>query len=255
MDPSEFEGTVTREDNVFDAGALLEVLFTPKQPKFICLDLSKDIGDLFLSIFNNKEALSKWNVVDFCNLTNKWDEQAIKIAELKEEYLSRRKSLANLVRTFTDKNLGSDNETLDERMKLECKSFIESFKSEFDFLAGAHKYAESSFLSAYKSLREIEDPAIIIKENLDICMRVQEAMKNSQEQLKNAESELSLHFQEGSAQSIVPLSNNADMLTKQHEEKIKQLTEDHAQELLDLRSRYENESRKREDEVRGDNQQ
>jgi hypothetical protein len=58
MDPSEFEDTLAKSSDAVSAGAL-EDIFSSK-PKFVQLDLSKEVGDLHLQIFNVQESINKW---------------------------------------------------------------------------------------------------------------------------------------------------------------------------------------------------
>ena len=59
MDPSEFEDTVAKGNDIQTAGAL-EDLFGSAKPKFVQIDLSQEASALHLQIFNVQECISKW---------------------------------------------------------------------------------------------------------------------------------------------------------------------------------------------------
>ena len=153
MDPSEFEGTVERSSDALTLTSLEELLDNA-QPKFIKLDLEKESDELYVSVFKVKEALKKWDEVSLANLRLAWDEQAIKIAELKEEVSARKKTLAGKIRQFTNRHLVSGSEDgEEEEIVMEGKDLVAAFKSEFDFVNTSSRFAETAFLSTYKILR------------------------------------------------------------------------------------------------------
>ena len=151
MDPSEFEGTVERSSDALTLTSLEELLDNA-QPKFIKLDLEKESDELYVSVFKVKEALKKWDEVSLANLRLAWDEQAIKIAELKEEVNARKKTLAGKIRQFTSRYLVTEGDE-DEEIVVEGKDLVAAFKSEFDFVSTSSRFAETAFLSTYKILR------------------------------------------------------------------------------------------------------
>ena len=152
MDPSEFEGTVERASDALTLTSLEELLDNT-QPKFIKLDLEKESDELYVSVFKVKEALKKWDEVSLANLRLAWDEQAIKIAELKEEVSARKKTLAGKIRQFTNRYLVTEGEDEVEEIVVEGKDLVAAFKSEFDFVSTSSRFAETAFLSTYKILR------------------------------------------------------------------------------------------------------
>ena len=153
MDPSEFEGTVERSSDALTLTSLEELLDNA-QPKFTKLDLEKESDELYVSVFKVKEALKKWDEVSLANLRLAWDEQAIKIAELKEEVSARKKTLAGKIRQFTNRHLVSESEDgEEEEIVMEGKDLVAAFKSEFDFVNTSSRFAETAFLSTYKILR------------------------------------------------------------------------------------------------------
>lgn len=181
MDPSEYEDTIEKNEDVLDAGIVLESIFEtkPKGPKF---NISSDIESIsatneliYLTIFNVKDNMKKWNEVDMKNLIIILEEQAIKITELREEYVSKRKLLATSVRTFTNTHIATTNSTSTsasasessietiEKMRKDSKELIDEFKSNFDNLANTSKFAEASFLSIYKLLHDVTGMTIKLK--------------------------------------------------------------------------------------------
>lgn len=254
MDPSEFEGTVEKRENALSAGVLEEFLQSDHQKEFVQLDLNKECGDIYLSAYNLKEYADKWGEIDLPRLNMKWDEEAIQIATLKEEYFSRRKSLAKEVKSFNATYINSAEITTEilSSMKSECTNLIEKFKSEFDFLANAYKFSESAFLEVYKALRDAPDPTLTMEKNLEVCLHTQEVLKFAQEQLVIAAAKVehaNLESKE-SASSVLNQYSEEDMQLK-FEEKYSEIIQKHQTEIADLRSRFDLELRSRENEIRG----
>ena len=96
------------------------------------------------------------------------DEQAVKMSELKEDYIKRRKGLAASIKSFSVTYLqpsegDDDNEAND--WKAPTSELLEMFKGEYDALSIFTKFAETAFLSVFKSFREAEDPVNIYFSN------------------------------------------------------------------------------------------
>ena len=152
------------DDNISSDNYLSDIL------ENLLEDFSKDVSDIYLTLYNIKEANTKWKEVALSELGTAWDEQALKITELKEEYVKRRKTLATSIRGFTSKYI--DNNT-DNDMKNDTKEIIELFKSNFDYLATSAKFSEAAFLSTYKLMREVQDPCNLFDECTNIITKSQ----------------------------------------------------------------------------------
>lgn len=192
MDPSEFEGTVERQPGVLDAG-LIEEFITG--PKFVYIDFTKDIGDLYLALFNLQEILKKDQITSsssFDEYLVLFDENAIKVTEYKEDYINHRKKLSNSIKQFNKECFGSITEDSESSatslvfIKSKCHELIEIFKKEYDHLAQFAKFSEQCFLSSYEKFRNFSDYYQMIEETIQICLKLQDLLKKSQEQLSNA---------------------------------------------------------------------
>ena len=88
------------------------------------------------------------------------DEQAVKMTELKEDYIKRRKGLASSIKAFTSTYLQTAEEEIDEAddWKSPASELLELFKVGYDTLSFFTKFAENAFLSVFKAFREAEDP-------------------------------------------------------------------------------------------------
>jgi hypothetical protein len=184
MDPSEFEDTIIKNSDVVSAGAL-EELFAAK-PKFTPADLSKEISDLHLQIFNVQECITKWTEFSFDALKEELHGKALKVAESKEVYVARKKLLAGKIKNFTKTFLADDVHSVQESWVEPCKSVITDFKADFDLVSESAKYTELCFLAVYKIISDIADPKDIIQSCLEVCLRCHEALKTSVEQLGTA---------------------------------------------------------------------
>ena len=208
-DPSEYEGTVTRISDPLSAFGSLEQLLTIQNSKFTAMDLSKESDQIYISVFKIKESLQKWDEISFNNLRLAWDEQAIKIAEYKEEVAARKKVLGAKVRQFlsvlpTDTS-GNEEQNESTDVAFAGRAMVNSFKVDFDFLAEANRFSESAFLTTYKLMRDAPDPSEELGQCLKTCIRNQDTLANAQEQLKIAakivDEASESHAQSNSAQS------------------------------------------------------
>jgi hypothetical protein len=92
------------------------------------------------------------------------DEQAVKMTELKEDYIKRRKGLAGSIKAFTStylQNAEAEAEAEGDEAddwKAPASELLELFKVEYDSLSFFTKFAENAFLSVFKAFREAEDP-------------------------------------------------------------------------------------------------
>ena len=190
MDPSEYEGTVPRVHDPLGINLFkdFEQLLANQPTKFANMDLSKESDQIYITVFQIKESLQKWDEVSFNNLRLAWDEQALKIAEYKEEVAARKKNLASKIRNFTSSSATESNRADNTSIIAnEITALITAFKAEFDFLTTTNRFSESAFLSTYKLMRDVPDPTEELRDCLKVCVRVQETLKNAQEQLNVAE--------------------------------------------------------------------
>lgn len=250
MDPSEFEGTVTRIRDPLGAFGGLEELLTVQNPKFVHLDLSKESDQIYISIFKIKESLQKWNEVSFNSLRLAWDEQAIKIAEFKEEVATRKKCLGAKIRRFGSLRSATDEGSASD-VEAESRELISSFKTEFDFLANTSKFSEGAFLSTYKLLRDTPDPSEELGDCLKICARAQETLANAQEQLNIAEKTLeesnNANVQSG---DTVSTALTDELMAAKYDSHVQALEEKFSADLTAMRDKIEAETRSREHSLR-----
>ena len=249
MDPSEFEGTVTRIRDPLGAFGGLEELLTVQSPKFTHLDLSKESDQIYISIFKIKESLQKWNEVSFNSLRLAWDEQAIKIAEYKEEVATRKKLLGAKIRRFGSLRSGTDEGSASD-VEAESKELILAFKTEFDFLANTSKFSEGAFLSTYKLLRDTPDPSEELGDCLKICARAQETLANAQEQLNIAEKTLDSNSANVQSGDNISTALTDELMATKYESHVQALEEKFAADLTAMRDKIEAETRSREHSLR-----
>ena len=246
MDPSEFEGTVEKSGEVLDAGAL-EHLFTDVGPKFTMIDLAKDMGDLYLSIYSLKELATKYEELSVSALASEMDAAALKLSELKEGYVNRRKVLTQQVKKFTADFLSDDNE--DTEFVTACKEVIATFKKEFDGLSSLSKFSETAFLGVYKSIRDMPDPVNIASEGLKMCLKAHEILGKAQEQLSIANEIINAPNKESSnappAQQAIKQAE-LEKLQLQYEAEKEELKQSYLTEIVNLRTKHDVDMRNRE---------
>jgi hypothetical protein len=239
MEALEYEGTVVRNADAMDMGEFEALL----KPKFMSLDLLKEANDVYIGIYNLKQAIVKWNEVSLTSLLSAWDEQTIKITENKEEYLTKKKSLASAVRSFSAKyfsNISDDSSS----WQSECKELIETFKSTVDILLKACKFSETSFLSTYKILNDVSDPVPLFEDCVSVCIRAQDALKKGQEQLNIANELINTPATHTNHEEYNSNNNAHDDTVNRSE--LKELESKLQEERLAIRSRIELEIRTRE---------
>lgn len=248
MDPSEFEGTVEKNEGFLDAGPL-ELLLQTQGPKFTLIDLSKEIGDLYLSIYSLKELISKCEVASLVSMTKEMDEAAEKLAELKESYVGRRRVLTQQVKKFTMEYL---NDAGDGNPMVEaCKEVIDLFKREFDGLSSMSKFSETSFLGIYKAIRDLPDPAVVASEGLSACLKANEILGKAQDQL-NVANEIINATEANTSAAAYPSTSTAikqaelEKLQQQLEMDKEELKQSYLNEIVNVRAKYDVEMRNRE---------
>jgi len=186
MDPSEFEDTVPKNEDILDAGTL--ELLLPSIPshssKYQYVDLTSTIGDLYLSIYNLKENLSQHEDVALDVVLNEISVNYNKLLAMKDEYVGRRKQLTMKVKhyttTYLDSHTNGTDSASEEHMSSssrsslveESRSLIDHFKLEFDFLSNLTKYCEKLFHTVYNILKEYPDPIPLLTANIEVILRM-----------------------------------------------------------------------------------
>jgi hypothetical protein len=161
MDPSEYEDTVERGDQVLDAGALERLLQTTT---FTMVDMTKEMDDLCMSIYSLKE-VGEGEGQGLRGQVEEAEGRALKLSELKEDYVMRRKALTAKVKKFSSEFLhagageGGAGEEGGSAMANACRDIVEAFKTEFDGLSALSKVAEGGFITLYRALRDLPNPA------------------------------------------------------------------------------------------------
>lgn len=216
-------------------------------------DYSKDVSDIYLTLYNLKEATTKWNDVSLTSLITVLDEQAVKISELKEEYVNRRKTLASNIRLFTSKYIENDSNDIIHynNMKLEAKQIIDLFKSSFDYLATSAKFSESSFLALYKLLRELQDPCILFEECTNIITKSQNSLKYAQEQIVQGVSYLE-SLDNNNSNNESNFSHKEFLELKEKNIELQSYIDDLEQKLQSEKHRNDIEIRSKEQKIRND---
>ena len=249
MDPSEFEGTVEREEGALDAGAL-ETLLEPRL-KFHRLDLSKEIGDLHLSIYTLKESLTKYEELSIDSLAQEMGDQTVKLSGMRDEYLTRRKVLTAQVKAFSQEFLGNGQNSPDPIIS-RCRELISSFKIEFDFLASLAKLSEAAFVASYQALKDMPDPASVVSDSLEVSLKAHEGLSSAQEQLNIADEIInetgSKHGGQTASSTALAAKLEAEIaVMKQHEEKNnEELKQSYLNEISNLRSKFDLDMRTKE---------
>ena len=248
MDPSEYEGTVPRVHDPIGINLFkdFEQLLSTQPTKFVNMDLSKESDQIYITVFQIKESLQKWDEVSFNNLRLAWDEQASKIAEYKEDVAARKKNLASMIRNFTSASATESNRGDNSSIANEFSALITAFKAEFDFLTTTNRFSESTFLSTYKLMRDVPDPTEELRDCLKVCVRVQEALKNAQEQLNVAERTV----QEG-GQSRNSNFQLEEQVAAKYDNQIVEMEQKFLADLASAREKINLEMRNKEHSLRG----
>jgi hypothetical protein len=226
MDPSEFENTVEKTDNALNAGIFEEFLHG-SQEKFKTFDILKEAGDIFLTLYNCQESLKKFpsndNVEDYLQ---DLDDKALKVAEMKEDYIQRRKKLSLAIKKFLSDSipvLSSTEESDEEERKqqLECLkqetiNLIDLFKKEFDHLSSFAKFTESIFLAFYKDTREyLTESKSSIEQSVALCLSTQNIFNRVAEQFRIGDKIISSYHEQHDVPSVHG-SNGANSSLSSH---------------------------------------
>lgn len=252
MDPSEFEDCVSREGAVLHAGKLEELLHG-EPTTFTHLDLSKESGDIFLSIFNLQQTVDKMSAgVSLDNFVAAQDEQALKLAELKEDYVKRRKVLTGKVKAYTAGFLevrDPQKLTVDHALEMIDRSseLVDNFKKEFDNLSHLSKFSEGAFLTLYKRVREMPDLVQLVRQALQACLRLNEVLKRAQDQLNVAQKLLAVEEEtDASRQPAGKLVAEIEAMRQKFEAEREEARQLALSQLVDLKTSFEVEQRNRE---------
>ena len=187
--------------------------------------------------------VEKWRDIALEEKKPLFDAQALELTERKEAYLSRRKALSSKIRDFSQQFISGDVPFDIATYRNACKSMVELFKAEFDNLAKASKLTEESFLSLYQLVRDAPDPFPIFKElmmSLSLCQDEVQAIRMELHKsllTRNASSDLRKATDDRSAADIrreVRESMEAELI-----EERSRLEEDFRKRELSLRSYYE----------------
>ncbi|KAI8975931.1 hypothetical protein BDB01DRAFT_853441 [Pilobolus umbonatus] len=99
---------------------------------------------------NFSTAIHHWKSVQLSQLQKELDQQGLSIVENQKDGLVSRKKLAEQTREF--------KKMPDENKLQQFKSLLKAYQSEIDHITKRTKYAESAFLSVYKTLADAPDP-------------------------------------------------------------------------------------------------
>lgn len=130
--------------------------------------------------------LSAWRSVALADSRGGLDTEAIALAERKEDYVLRRKTLSGKVREFTKSHLNADTEVDVLALKVECKNIVNLFKSEYDHVAGMMKSSEAAFLSMYLLLRDAPDPYPVMEQVVQMQLAYQHELEETKHALAQA---------------------------------------------------------------------
>jgi hypothetical protein len=249
MDPSEFEGTLKQESDVLNAGSLLEEFFAPQLNPYNLSDFEQDSKEFTAGIDRINDFIIKWNPISFQNdVVRSWDEQAIKIAENREEYIQRRKILAKVVKSFKE-TIDNATDINIETIQLEGNSLIDKFKAEFDHLANDSKFSEGCFLATYKAMRDLPDPYISGYDVSRIMVKAQDILKRMHHMLSTSTP--------GDGNNA--RSNNQEEelqnLRTEHEERVSALKNQHQLEIEQLESKHSLETKNLESYLKASHEQ
>ncbi|XP_055343489.1 protein CASP-like [Paramacrobiotus metropolitanus] len=99
-------------------------------------------------------AVDKWRHFDLVGLQDSADNSAAEIAKWQEDSESSRSRLIEFSKEF--------RQTAPDDVRRQVQPLLKSFQTEVDSLLKRSKAAESAFLSIYRTIRELPDPAALI---------------------------------------------------------------------------------------------
>lgn len=136
----------------------------PKTPNVQSSDLLAERGTINVLQHKIRDVITNWKGIGLEQLKFSLDEQAVKVSELKEDYVKSRKVLAANIKAFSATYLkanndnGADSDNEDDDWRLPATELVEMFKNEYDKLSIFAKFSETSFLAVFKVFRDAEDP-------------------------------------------------------------------------------------------------
>ena len=119
-----------------------------------------------------------WREINLPALQTDLDKVASEIAKRQDDSVASRKILVSESKKF-NKNL-----QLPDEVKSQVDAMIKLFKSEIDKLSKRSKFAETSFLNAYKKILEVPDPVPALEVGEQLQRGVQRQHDAEQENKK-----------------------------------------------------------------------
>lgn len=267
MDPSEFENTVEKTENALNAGIFEEFIHGHQAEKFAPFDIVKEVGDIYLTLYNCQESLKRFPQND--QIEDYWqalDDSAMKVAEMKEEYIQRRKKLSTTIKKFLTESLPkltsheeSESSNMLDGIQTEMRQVIDTFKKEYDHLSSFAKFSEAAFLSLYKDSREyLVESKLALEQSVSLCLSTKDACQRAADQFKIAETLLATIGDRGPTGShtsagnpsgtsntmtaaIEPMNIGLSASLSESERLQQKYQEDLAHELHTLRLQYDSE--------------
>lgn len=119
-----------------------------------------------------------WREINLPSLQTDLDKVATEIAKRQDESIASRKVLVSESKKF-NKNIEMPDE-----LKEKVDAMIKLFKSEIDKLSKRSKFAETSFLNAYKKILEVPDPVPALEVGEQLQRNIQRQHDAEQENKK-----------------------------------------------------------------------
>jgi hypothetical protein len=137
-------------------------------------------GEFNVELMSMRKALETWQDVGLDKLTEEMDTQATKVTELKTEYIRRRKALAAKVKQFMKTHLPADSKEGFTAMQSDMQDVVDTFKEEFDRLGFMNRYSEAAFLGVYKTMRNANDPVVVMEGAIKLCVSAKDALTRAE---------------------------------------------------------------------------
>lgn len=120
-----------------------------------------------------EQAIKAWSEIGLPSLQRTLDDQGVEILENQKASLVSRKDLATRTKTFKKMD--------DEAKLVEIKSLLKLYQGEIDNLTKRGKFAEASFMNAYKVLAEAPDPTPLLEVSVDSVFVASDVSKLTEE--------------------------------------------------------------------------
>jgi len=233
---SEINNSEIEVGAVEEEAAMPILKFQKKEP----MDFSNEKNSVAMLHHRLKENLVPWRTINLDQQKVSWDEQALKLAELKEDYVQRRKLLAATIKKFKSKFLieSEEDEFSLEELKAAASDVISNFKTEYDQLSIFARFSESAFILTYKTFRDALDPVTVLDDGIALCIAVQDSIDDitklcaSLSQSHDDSQQVLKGDKETDAEQIAEYENRLHL------------------EVTSMRERFEIELRNREHEIR-----